>query len=56
MESYQAENVGFDGLTRINEISAKNKETAQIVEKRYIDVLLTILLPPFPPTFEHFKT
>jgi len=48
MESYQAENVGFDGLTRINEISAKNEETAQIVEKRYIDVLLTILLPPLP--------
>jgi hypothetical protein len=24
----------FDGLTRINEIYAKNKETAQIVEKR----------------------
>jgi len=34
MESYQAENVGFDGLTRINEIYAKNEETAQIVEKR----------------------
>jgi len=45
---YLAENVGFDGLTRINEISAKNEETAQIVEKRYIDVLLTILLPSLP--------
>jgi hypothetical protein len=28
------QDVGFDGLTRINEIYAKNEETAQIVEKR----------------------
>ena len=34
MKTYLAENVGFDGLTRINEIYAKNEETAQIVEKR----------------------
>jgi len=34
MESYLADDVGFDGLTRINEICVKNEETAQIVEKR----------------------
>jgi len=31
---HKAKDVGFDGLTRINEIYAENEETAQIVEKR----------------------